>query len=171
MMTFSECHIARSFVLRPFYPTTLVAATVILACVFGAPASAQMRLDETCLPDPGNQTHCTHAVACIGGDTLFVGGSTGWDSGTLAGELYSGETCTGTWDNATGMARIDCGGGLKGSVQYSVFDGETGTAIGQGEMLDGRPIEAWTGTNIRDYVEAETGRVTLQCGVQSVPLS
>jgi hypothetical protein len=150
-----------------FYPATLVAATVI----FVQPATAQMSLDPECVFNEGSQQSCSHVIGCIGGDTLFVGGSTGWESGRLEGGLYTGETCTGTWDNSTGMARFDCGGGLEGTVRYTLFDGESGTAIGTGEMLDGRPIDAWSGANILGYVQAETGRVTLQCGVQEIPLS
>lgn len=130
-----------------------------------------MRLDPACVVKVDSPDSCTHIVACIGGDTLFVGGSIGWDRGRLVGELHTGEVCSGVWDNATGMARVDCGGGLEGTVQYSVIDGITGTGIGQGEMLDGRPITAWSGNNLAAYVQAETGRVTLHCGVQEIPLS
>lgn len=167
MMPFSECH--RS--LRPVVTCFYLALTATASAFFTNPALAQMRLNEDCVHSVGDPQSCTHVVGCIGGDTLFVGGSIGWDRGTIEGALYSGETCTGTWDNSTGMARFDCGAGLEGTVRYNVFDGETGTAIGQGEMLDGRRIDVWSGMNIREYVQGETGRVTLQCGVQEVPLS
>ncbi|MBY4891500.1 hypothetical protein KUL25_01830 [Rhodobacteraceae bacterium N5(2021)] len=108
-----------------------------------------MRLDPDCVHQEGSPQSCSHVVGCIGGDTLFVGGSIGWDRGTLRGELYTGEACTGTWDNETGMARFDCGDGVEGTVQYTVFDGATGTAQGTGEMLDGRPTRPGAATTSR----------------------
>lgn len=163
-MPFSECHSAIPQMSRLFYIAVAVSASVF----FADPAQAQMRLDETCVFDEGRDDSCAHVVACIGGDTLFVGGGVGWNSGTVRGELYIGKQCTGTWDNATGKATVDCGDGLEGAVQYTLIDGETGTAVGAGAMLDGRPIEVWSGANVAQYIERETGRATLQCGVGEV---
>lgn len=130
-----------------------------------------MTLDPTCLFDQGSQASCTHVVACIGGDTVFVGGTTGWDAGTLAGISSTGAACTGTWDNATGRAQFSCEDGESGEVTYTRIDDATGTGIGSGLTLSGRPIEAWSGRNIAEFVERETGRVTLQCGIEEVLLS
>ncbi|MEJ6388139.1 hypothetical protein [Gymnodinialimonas ulvae] len=142
---------------------------------FGAllalPAQAQMMLDQSCILDTGQQTSCTHAIACIGGDTLFVGGATGWDSGTLSGTLSTGAHCGGTWNSAENTVRFECDDGQSGQVIYWSQDPETGTALGTGETLAGRPIEAWSGNNIADYVMRETGEVTLKCGITEVPLS
>jgi predicted RecA/RadA family phage recombinase len=146
----------------------LVAATLTLSTT---PLVAQMALDPACVLDPGAQTSCTHAIACIGGDTLFVGGTTGWDSGTLTGDLSTGASCTGSWDSAENLVRFECEDGQSGQVVYWSQDPETGTALGSGATLAGRPIEAWSGNNIADYVLRETGEVTLQCGVTDVPLS
>lgn len=152
---------------RLFYPALIAAATVIFANV----ARAEMSLDPTCIFDEGSQGSCTHVVACIGGDTVFVGGSTGWDAGTLAGELSSGAACTGSWDNATGRAQFSCDNEEAGEVIYTTIDDATGTGIGSGVTVSGRAIEAWSGRNIADFIERETGRVTLQCGVEDVLLS
>jgi hypothetical protein len=99
---------------------------------------------------------------------LFVGGSVGWDTGTLHGELYDGATCEGTWDSTIGRAEFACSDGTEGSVAYTSIDGPTGTAIGTGTTLDGRPVEGWSGHAIAEFVERETGRVTLRCGTEEV---
>lgn len=179
MMPFSKCHAwfpfrptaalregKRPFVSQVFYPTAVAAATVI----FAQTAMAEMSLDPACAFKEGSQASCTHAVACIGGDTLFVGGTVGWDAGLLTGNLSTGAACTGTWDNATNVANFTCDDGQTGIVQYTRVDDPTGTAIGAGETIAGRSIEAWSGRNIREFVERETGRVTLQCGIEELLL-
>lgn len=179
MMSFTECHLLRPShpsaalpeggfprVLRPFYRTALAAATAI----FASAAMAEMSLDPACVFEEGSQSSCTHAVACIGGDTLFVGGTIGWDAGILTGGLSTGADCTGIWDNAINAVNFTCDDGQTGIVRYTRVDDPTGTAIGVGETLAGRPIEAWSGRNIRDFIERETGRVTLQCGIQELLL-
>lgn len=166
MMSFSECHVVRSFVLHRFYPSALAAATVI----FTTGAMAEMSLDPACIHEEGSQASCSHVVACIGGDTLFVGGSVGWDAGVLTGQLSTGGICTGVWNNARATANFTCDDGQTGVVTYSLMDGATGTAIGQGNTLAGRPIEAWSGHNIAEFIERETGRVTLKCGMEDLLL-
>ncbi|ABD54599.1 hypothetical protein [Jannaschia sp. CCS1] len=156
----------RTPAVRPFYPVVIAAATVI----FVQPVLAQMSLDPACIYQEGSQASCTHAVACIGGDTLFVGGTVGWDEGVLTGDLSNGASCTGIWNNANQLVNFTCDDGQTGIVRYTLFDGSTGTAIGAGETIAGRPIEAWSGQNIVDFVERETGRVTLQCGVEELLL-
>ncbi|WP_461426397.1 hypothetical protein [Gymnodinialimonas sp.] len=152
--------------MRLFYPSALVAATVI----FAGSAMADMSLDPACIYQEGSQASCTHVVACIGGDTLFVGGSVGWDAGVLTGSLSTGAQCTGVWDNARAVANFTCDDGQTGIVNYTVMDGRTGTALGQGTTIAGRNVEAWSGQNIAEYIERETGRVTLQCGVEDLLL-
>lgn len=95
----------------------------------------------------------------------------GWNTGTLYGELSNGATCTGDWNNAQARATFTCSDGQSGTVFYTLFDGITGTAIGQGATMAGRPVEAWTGENIFDYIRGETGEVTLTCGVTEIPMS
>jgi hypothetical protein len=164
MMTSSECHDALQACSRPFYPALALAATVF----FTGAAQAQMRLDPACVLREGEAESCSHVVACIGGDTLFVGGSVGWDTGTVHGELYSGATCEGAWDSTIGQAEFHCSDGTEGAVTYTSIDEATGTTIGGGVTLDGRPVEAWSGHAIAEFIERETGRVTLQCGVQEL---
>lgn len=130
-----------------------------------------MSLQTDCVLNEGSDQSCSHAIACIGGDTLFVGGAVGWHKGSLTGALSNGATCTGDWDNEDGLARFSCSDGQRGRVVYGLVDGETGTAIGSGATGAGRPIEAWTGAQIADYVLRETREVVLQCGVTEVPLS
>lgn len=180
-MPFAECHkpdpsrptaslwegVAKPApVCRLFYPVVCAAATAI----FTTAATADMSLDPACVYQEGSQASCTHAVACIGGDTLFVGGTVGWDEGVLTGDLSTGASCNGIWNNANQLVNFTCDDGQTGIVRYTLFDGSTGTAIGEGETLAGRPIEAWSGQNIVDFVERETGRVTLQCGVEELLL-
>ena len=82
--------------------------------------------------------------------------------------LYSGATCDGTWDSTIGRAEFRCSDGTEGTVTYTSIDGATGTTIGGGTALDGRPVEAWSGHAVVEFIERETGRVTLQCGVQEL---
>ncbi|MEY3005607.1 MAG: hypothetical protein RLZZ491_2783 [Pseudomonadota bacterium] len=163
-MTSSKCHNALQSCLGLFYPALALAATVF----FAGAAQANMRLDPACVLREGAADSCTHVVACIGGNTLFVGGSVGWNAGTLYGELYSGTPCKGVWDSSIGRAEFICADGTTGSVAYTSIDGPTGTTIGGGTTLDGRPVEAWSGHAIAAFIERETGRVTLQCGVQEL---
>ena len=163
-MPFAECHAALRAASRPFYPALALAATVF----FAGSASAEMRLDPDCVLRAGAADSCAHVVACIGGDTLFVGGSVGWDAGKLYGALHDGTSCTGAWDSTVGRAEFRCSDGTAGHVTYTSIDGRTGTTIGGGATRDGRPVEAWSGHAIAEFIERETGRVTLQCGVQEL---
>lgn len=138
---------------------------------FALPAAAQeMTLDPDCRQEIGNPESCVHVIACIGTETLFVGGSIGWDKGRIEGRLDTGVICGGDWDNATGRARFACEDGTAGVVQYLHQDGITGTATGIGRTEDGRTVEAWSGKNVIDYIRRETGEVTLQCGPATIPL-
>jgi hypothetical protein len=169
MRPFSECHDAvcpRSVAAR-FYRAALAGATVFFAC----PASAQMTLDPDCLPAAGTEANCVHVVACIGGETLFVGAATGWEAGRLEGRLSTGALCTGDWDNATASARFTCDDGQAGRVRYLLRDGPTGTAIGVGATREGLGVEAWSGLDLRGYIRRETGEVRLDCGPAALPLS
>ena len=129
-----------------------------------------MALQSECVFQDGSAQSCSHVIACIGSDTMFVGGAVGWDDGTLTGALANGAQCDGTWNNAEGVADFSCDDGQSGRVVYWSVDGQTGTAIGSGATATGRPIEAWSGARIADYVLAETGAATLQCGVTEIPL-
>lgn len=151
-------------------PRCLVALALTIA-IIAAPAAAQMALDPTCKRDEASPQSCIHVIACIGGSDVFVGGSVGWDTGTLYGDLSTGATCTGNWNNAEARADFTCTDGQSGTVFYTLRDGPTGTAIGQGVTIAGRPIEAWSGENVSAYIRRETGEVTLTCGVTEIPMS
>jgi hypothetical protein len=168
MMPFAECHTALHADPFRFYRAALIGATVF----FATAASAQeMTLEPDCKWNPENPESCVHVIACIGTETLFVGGSIGWDQGTLEGRLATGEACIGDWDNSTGQARFACEDGTAGTVQYLHQDAPTGTAIGQGTTEDGRTVEAWSGQNVLDYIRRETREVILQCGPATIPLA
>jgi len=131
----------------------------------------EMTLDPTCELEFGSPGSCAHVIACIGTETLFVGGSIGWEQGRIEGRLATGEACVGDWNNATGLARFACEDGTAGTVQYFQQDPPTGTAIGLGATEDGRTVEAWSGHNVLDYIRRETREVTLQCGPATIPLA
>jgi len=166
-MPLAECHSALHADLPRFYRAALAGATVFFA---SAAFGQEMTLDPSCVLDSGSQDSCSHVIACIGTETLFVGGSIGWDAGRIEGRLDTGAACIGDWNNATGQARFACEDGTAGIVQYFQQDGPTGTAIGQGTTEDGRTVEAWSGENALDYIRRETGEVTLQCGPATIPL-
>ena len=81
-------------------------------------------------------------MGCIGDDTLFVGGTIGWDTGLSTGQLFIGATCPGFWDYAPCSVNSACDDGQTGIVTYELIDEATGTAIGQGNTIAGRMIEA-----------------------------
>jgi hypothetical protein len=168
MMPLAECHAALRAVLPRFYLAALTGATVFFAALASA---QQMTLDPDCDLIEASPESCAHVIACIGTETLFVGGSIGWESGRIEGRLDSGVACTGDWNNATGQARFTCEDGTAGTVQYLHQDAPTGTAIGLGKTEDGRTVEAWSGANALDYIRRETREVILQCGPSSIPLA
>ncbi|MEJ6391778.1 hypothetical protein V8J82_00840 [Gymnodinialimonas sp. 2305UL16-5] len=129
-----------------------------------------MALDPSCQFAEGSAESCSHAVACIGNETLFVGRSTGWETGLLQGEMSNGASCEGDWDNAEGLANFTCDDDERGQVVYWFLDEETDVSLGSGATESGRPIEAWAGTEIAEYVERETGAATLQCGEETLQL-
>ncbi|MCU4653308.1 hypothetical protein N8I71_10720 [Roseibacterium sp. SDUM158016] len=169
-MTLAERHsVLRTCSFR-FYPALRAGATVFFTGAAAA-LSQQMTLDPECRFTMDSPDSCSHVIACIGTETLFVGGGIGWDSGRLEGRLDTGAACIGDWDNAKGQARFACEDGTAGTVQYFRRDDPTGTAIGIGETEDGRTVEAWSGENVLDYIRRETREVVLQCGPATVPLA
>ena len=167
-MPLAECHAALRAVLPRFYLAALTGATVFFA---GAANAQEMTLDPACTLKPGSPESCVHVIACIGTETLFVGGSIGWNTGRIEGRLATGAACVGDWDNSTGQARFACEDGTVGQVQYLHQDGPTGTATGLGRTEDGRTVEAWSGQNVLDYIRRETGEVILECGPATIPLA
>ncbi|WP_224814402.1 hypothetical protein [Hasllibacter sp. MH4015] len=166
-MPFSECHMRALHSVAHFYRATLAAATAI----FASAAMAEMALDPPCVYVEGSQSSCTHVVACIGGDTPFVGGAVGWDQGILTGSLSTGAVCTGIWDNGRQLANFTCEDGQTGIMTYTRRDDATGTTIGSGRTIASRSVEAWSGQNIAAFLERETGRATLRCGAEDVRLN
>jgi hypothetical protein len=167
-MPLAECHCALHAVLTRFYPALLTGATVF----FAPPLMAQeMTLDPGCTLQTGSPESCSHVIACIGTETLFVGGVIGWNTGRIEGRLATGEACIGNWDSATSTANFACEDGTAGTVQYLSQDELTGTATGLGKTEDGRTVEAWSGENVLDYIRRESREVVLQCGPATIPLA
>lgn len=142
-----------------------------VALCLGTPSLAQ----TTC-PMTGDQSNCSRILACIGSDRWFEGRGIGRGNGTLAGTMSDGTTCTGTWTArnwfGAGQADVICDDGMSVTVLYTYQDEWTGTAVGGGEANTGDWVQAWSGNNVLDYLEAETGRIkSLPCSFGDIPVS
>ena len=134
-------------------------------------------VSETCLPLIGSQENCVPIVGCLGdkGDH-FVGRAIGWNTGTFEGVSRSNLTCFGEWTTSNalgfGQANIVCDGDLNGVAYFTYQDEVTGTATGQGVLSDGRPLRMWSGHNIQQFIQNQTGDVDarLMCGEIPVPI-
>lgn len=122
--------------------------------------------------------NCTPLVACFqGAGEFFVGRAFGWDEGVLAGTTNTGQTCTGTWTDrnafGTGQADFTCDSGLAGTVFFAYRDTSTGTVRGSGGTNAGHKVDAWSGPNIRSYLDATdaTPGLPLLCDEYEIPLS
>lgn len=139
-------------------------------------AAAALDLPE-CTLLPGSPDSCSPIVACMPTeDTYLVGRAIGWDAGTLSGVTNSGVSCIGTWQVTgfgIGLARFACDDGLEGRLAYTYQDGETGTAMGKGLVSGFGWLEAWSGHNIRQFLDA-SGRAVdgaLMCGAAPMLIS
>jgi len=111
-----------------------------------------------------------------GEDSYFVGRAIGWDEGTLSGVTNTGVSCIGTWQVTglgVGLARFACDDGLEGRLVYYYQDGETGTTHGRGLISGFGQIEAWSGHNIRQFLDLTGRRVDgeLMCGATQMLIS
>jgi len=133
------------------------------------------------LPDcpliPGSPDSCSPIVACMPGEgTYLVGRAVGWDEGTLSGVTNTGTSCIGTWrvtGLGVGLARFACDDGMEGRLVYYYQDGETGTTHGRGLVSGFGQLEAWSGHNIDQFLDASGRRVDgeLMCGATPMLLS
>lgn len=121
------------------------------------PLAALSQTAPTC---EGSRNACVRVLACIGTNGLYVDGAVfGRGQGSLAVLRSDGVSCTGAWNSdgpfGGGIANMTCEDGLTGQVVYFLQDNDTGTAIGRGEDSQGRPIEAWSGLNILEFLSPD----------------
>ncbi|MGR3502009.1 hypothetical protein [Pseudaestuariivita sp.] len=123
-----------------------------------------------CENAPYSQANCVRVLACIGHEGVhFDGQARGWDTGEVLGQLSTGAPCAGTWTSGglfgTGHSILTCEGGMRAQVLYHTLHNETGTVEGSGIDSLGRRIQVWTGLNVLEFLEKETGKLaTLPCG-------
>ncbi len=156
-----------------------VSRIIALAAILSTPqfAAASPVVDPGCQLRPGEPDNCVPVVGCIGDEgRYFVGEAVGWDAGTLAAETDDGLICSGRWQARTaigaGQANFQCGDQLNGLVLFTYQDHVTGTTTGRGATNEGQGLRVWSGHNIRQYVEQQSGSVDAQlmCGSSLIPL-
>jgi hypothetical protein len=129
---------------------------ILMTSVFlGSAAFAdEAALEEICTLE-GNS--CTPFVGCIEATgEYFQGQSYGPDHGRLIAISSGGTVCHGSWKRmppGIGLAEFFCTDGRSGASAYTYFDVESGTAVGQGNFMDGATIDFWAGHKLEDYFE------------------
>jgi len=123
-----------------------------------------------------DQRNCVRALACIGDEGLWMDGQArGWDEGSITGYTSQGVSCVGFWNSrgafGTGFAKVECADGLTLDVIYTVQDNETGTVIGTGRDSLDRPVKAWSGLHVLEFLKAGKEKPELPCGPVSIPIS
>ncbi|TVS00402.1 MAG: hypothetical protein EA407_14900 [Rhodobacteraceae bacterium] len=112
-----------------------------------------------------------------GEGVYLVGRAIGWNEGTLEGVTNTGISCTGSWHIGQslrlGFAVFACDDGLAGRLVYHYQHNETGTARGTGLISGFGRIRAWSGHNIRAFLDQSGARVDgeLMCGETPMLLS
>lgn len=126
----------------------------------------------------GSPDSCSPLVACMPGQGVyFIGRAIGWNTGVLGGYTSTGVACRGTWTTRNmlglGEANFECDDGLSGTVYFYSIDGLTGTAEGSGLTNGLGRIHGWSGHNIAQFLDPETGHVdgALMCGPTPMLLS
>jgi hypothetical protein len=113
-----------------------------------ASLAAQMECDPA-------RMNCSNMVACIEETGEYFSGSTfGTDAGPFQATSITGTVCTGTWRRTIlgiGVAEFTCDDGRAGSSVFTWFEPETGTAVGDGEFVDGMTARFWSGNNLEAY--------------------
>lgn len=140
------------------------------------PATAQEI--PACELRAGHSDSCAPLVACMPGEGVyFIGRAIGWNTGALGGYTSTNVACRGTWTtrNALGLgqARFECDDGLSGTVFFYSQDSLTGTAAGSGLTNHLSRVRGWSGHNIEQFLDAETGHLdgALMCGPTPMLLS
>ena len=158
---------------------TLFGKSILLFLASVIAAMAQSKPDPLPFcPLSDAQDNCVRILACVGQDGhYFHGRAFGRGTGTLAGVISNGATCTGNWKSRNalgfGQADVSCDDGMKVRVIYTYQEEYTGTAIGRGIANDGTFVKAWSGLHVFEYLQKETGlpNGVLLCGSQSIPIS
>jgi hypothetical protein len=135
-----------------------------LLMVFALPAVAQ---DVPCDLYNGDEV-CVPVLACVEEKGLwFDGRAYGSREGRIEGEMSDGTICTGNWEvrGVLGIGRSDivCDDGRRARIWYTYRDGRTGTAVGTGRSNLGERINAWSGTNVADYLAPNGAAQPLSC--------
>ncbi|MFB2593418.1 hypothetical protein ACEYYB_01080 [Paracoccus sp. p4-l81] len=85
--------------------------------------------------------NCVRVLGCIGDQgRWFDGTAIGRGHGTLTATTSDGITCTGSFDQQTGLygtAEADCADGTRMTVMFLYQDSYTGTALGHGQTDTG----------------------------------
>jgi hypothetical protein len=152
----------------------LPAALLVAAPPVAAPPVAAQESSGPPRELTGRPDSCTRVVACIGDDGVwFDGRGAGWNEGTLAGQLSTGATCTGSWactDATTARTVFACDDGTEGAALAVLQDPLTGTPIAEGTTTDGRAIVAWSGEHVLDVLRGPTGEPSLPCIPEGIPI-
>lgn len=131
----------------------LILPAVFLCANLTTPANAQ----GVCNNIPYSQKNCVRVLACVGdAGVTFDGQARGWDTGSVTGTMSDGTACSGTWTSdgplGTGFATMTCDNTTTIDVLYYSQDGITGTTIGRGTDSTGRPVQAWSGKNVLQFL-------------------
>ncbi len=145
----------------------------VLVFPLAVPAGAETRCDLT-----DDQTSCSRVLACFGTEgRWFEGRAFGRGTGTVAGMVSDGVSCSGTWTSENGQGRgeawITCDDGMTVTVTTEYQDHYTGTTIGQGVANTGVAVKSWSGLHVAEFLrrESNTPQAVLPCGRQEIPIS
>jgi len=145
----------------------------VLVFPLAVPVAAQTQRDLT-----DDQTSCSRVLACFGTEgRWFEGRAFGRGTGTVAGIVSDGVSCSGTWTSENGQGRgeswITCDDGMTATVSTGYQDHYTGTTIGQGVANTGVAVTSWSGLHVADFLRRESDRpqAALPCGAQDIPIS
>lgn len=138
-----------------------------LALVVAVPAVAQ----DTPPCDPATM-NCSPLVACVEATgEIFRGASFGAESGPLQAGNGAGVSCAGTWRRGPlglGLAGFSCSDGRTGRSVHTVFEPESGTAVGTGRLSTGEDVRCWSGNTLDRYFRevAPEERQRMACAPQ-----
>ncbi len=129
---------------------------------------------KPCVLTDGSDS-CSPVFACFEKDGgFFKGRAVGRGSGSVTGQLDSGEKCSGNWsqEGLFGLpsAVVNCPKRGSAIVFFSYQDSYTGTTTGKGRISDGDTVTMMSGHNVPDYLMRTTGNEAFFCGGREVPV-